>query len=99
MISLTLCPHVERGVFDLDLFDAFLGDKLICTSRQPLFDGARALLERGVAPDTPLAIRHAGKDHDSFAPEPVSELAKWTYVENPRDGLQKVLWRPPEVAA
>lgn len=52
MLTLILRPHIEHGSFHLDRFDAYLGDALIVTSRQPLYDGARKLLERGHDPDT-----------------------------------------------
>jgi hypothetical protein len=94
MMKLTLYPHIERGGFHLDRFDAYLGDKLVVVSRQPLYDSARALLDLGVAPDTLLTVRHVGKDHDSFVPRPIGELAKWTIVDSDRGGLQRREWRP-----
>ena len=52
-------PHLERGGYHLDRFDACLDGELITTSRQPLLDGARALLARGFDPDVMLTIRLA----------------------------------------
>ena len=47
-------PHLQRrshGVLiHLDRFEAWLGDELICVSRQPRLDGARVLLERDIDP-------------------------------------------------
>jgi hypothetical protein len=68
VITLIVRPHRERGGYHLDRFDAYHGDKLLVVSRQPLYDGARALLDLGADPDALLTIRHAGKDYDSFVP-------------------------------
>jgi hypothetical protein len=64
------------------------------TSRQPLLDGARVLLDRGHPPETLLTIRHHGKDHDSFTPLPIGELAKWTYEERDKGGIKLRRWKP-----
>ena len=75
MIALTLRNYTELGVFYTDLFEVSYDDKLVAISRQPLQDGARALLDLGHHPDTPLTARHAGKGHDLFVPRPLGELA------------------------
>jgi hypothetical protein len=36
------------------LFEAWVDGPLLCTSRQPFFDGARLLLARGMSPETIL---------------------------------------------
>jgi hypothetical protein len=87
-------PHLERGGFHLDRFDAFLDGELIVTSRQPLLNGARALLARGFDPDAMLTMRHAGRAYDSFHPKPLREWARWTITERDRRGLQRIGWRP-----
>jgi hypothetical protein len=91
-LTLILRPHIERGGYHTDRFDAYLGDELICVSRQPLYDGARALLDLGYHPDTPLTIRHADKD-PSFEPRSITELAQWTITERDRAGLSRERWR------
>jgi hypothetical protein len=96
--ELTLKPHIERGGYHLDRFDAYLDGELIVTSRQPLYDGARKLLDRGFAPTELLSIHHAGKDYDSFEPAPIGELAKWTIAESDRGGLQRQRWKPFDAA-
>jgi hypothetical protein len=63
-------------------------------SRQPLYDGARALLDLGANPDALLTIRYAGKDHDSFAPRPIGELAQWMIEESDKGGLKRRRWKP-----
>lgn len=59
-------------------FAAYLDGALICTSKQPLLDGARELLRRGYDPATLLTSRHEGKAYDSFVPAPIGDLAKLT---------------------
>jgi hypothetical protein len=78
MFFLLLRPHGLRGKFD-----AYLGDALICTSRQPLLDGARELLRGGHDPASLLTTRHEGKTYDNFVPTPIGELAKWDAVDHP----------------
>jgi hypothetical protein len=87
-------PHLERGGYHLDRFDACLDGELITTSRQPLLDGARALLARGFDPDAMLTIRLASSAADSFRPKPIREWARWTITERDRGGLQRTTWRP-----
>ncbi len=47
-------PVHERGKV-ADWFDAYFAGELVCTSREPLFDGARVLRAR---PDTVLISVH-----------------------------------------
>jgi hypothetical protein len=89
---LTVRPHLERGGYHVDRFDAYLDGELVVTSRQPLLDGARALLDQGHPPQTRLTIRHHGRDHDSFAPRSIGELAKWTIKERDKGGLSRERW-------
>jgi hypothetical protein len=96
-VVLILHPHIEPGGYHLDKFDAYLDDELILTSRSPLYSGARELLKRGLSPDALLTIRHVGKAYDSFKPQPIGELAKWTVVEG-RNGLSRQAWSPFPVA-
>jgi hypothetical protein len=42
------------------MFDARLGDQLLCTSTIPFLDAARALLAEGADPDATLVMLHAG---------------------------------------
>lgn len=82
-VTLALRPR-PRGYFD-----ACLDGILVCTSRQPLFDGARELLRRGHDPADTLTTRHEGKAFDNFVPAPIGELAKLTC-----DGEKFAPWRP-----
>lgn len=56
-IELSLSPTPNRPGY----FSAQLGGRCILkASRQPLYDAARVLLGEGLAPETPIATRHAG---------------------------------------
>lgn len=68
------------------LYRAYLGNDLIVTSKQPFFDGARALLRLGYPPDLLITMRHEGSAHPSFVPMPLSEASGLTVVENARKG-------------
>jgi hypothetical protein len=70
------------------------GELLIAGSRQPLVDGARALLARGFDAGTPLTMRMEGKSYDSFAPRPIGQWAKWTYTEGENTPLRCARWMP-----
>jgi hypothetical protein len=94
MIELTLRPHIERGGYHTERFDAYLGDELICTSRSGWHDPARALLARGYPPETLVRVQHAGREFDpTVVPRPIGELAKWTIKERDRGGLRKERWQ------
>lgn len=70
------------------------GMVIVRSSRQPLVDGARVLIELGFDPATLLAMRHAGKPHDSFKPLPIGQWAKWIYIERDKGGLSRTPWMP-----
>jgi hypothetical protein len=70
------------------------GEVIVTSTRQPLVDGARAMLAQGFDPSTPLTMRHEGKAYDSFQPLPIGKWAGWTYEERDRDGLRCVRWIP-----
>ena len=96
-LTLILRPHVDErsgGRFHLDRFDAYLDGELILISRQPWYDGARALLSRGYPGNTLLSIRHANKDRDSFVPLEVGYLAQWSISEFDHGGLKRIRWQP-----
>jgi len=96
-LTLMLRPRIEeRGGcrFHLDRFEAYLDGELILTSRQPWYDGARALLGRGYASDTLLTIRHSGKDCDSSVPLEIGQLAQWSISESNRGRLKRIRWQP-----
>lgn len=92
VLHLIVRPHLERGGFHIDRFDAYLEDELIVTSRQPLLDGARRLLGRGFDPEAPLTMRMHDRPYDSFRPKPIREWAKWTIKELDRRGLRRQRW-------
>src|SRR5215813_14216903 len=61
-------------------FAAWLGVHLLCTSRQPLLDGARRLLEAGFPPDAMLVMR--GPDGVERLRTTVTVAARLTVREN-----------------
>jgi hypothetical protein len=66
------------------LFDAYLEDTIVARrSAQPLLDGCRALIAAGADPDTPVAMRHAGSDHDALT-STVGAAAQLTVKEGDR---------------
>lgn len=97
-------PTVERLVVTPELaprkageFTASLestGEPIVRGTRQPLVDGARALLARGFDPATPITLRHLGRSYDSFEPLPLRQWAAWTYKEGEKRTLTRALWRP-----
>ena len=70
-LRLTLTPHPGRP----GQFDAYLGDQLVVTSGQPLYDGARALLALGYSATELLTTIHRHQPHDSFRPSFLGVLA------------------------
>ena len=96
-LTLILHLHIEERSgcrFHLERFDAYLDGKLILTSRQPWYDGARELLRRGYPGDTLLTIRHAGKDCDNSVPLEIGYLAQWSISDSDRGGLKRIRWQP-----
>jgi hypothetical protein len=72
------------------VYRAYLGSTLLCTTRQPFFDGARALLRLGYNPDEALNMRHQGSARPSFKPTTIGKAAKLTIVENEAEGPKLV---------
>jgi hypothetical protein len=77
-LTLSLTPHPKRSPNGAMRFDA---GELVCTSHQPLFDGARLLLARGYPAETLLTTRHVGNGYDNVIPAPLGELAELTCDE------------------
>lgn len=93
-LRLTLRPSLTAtGHRKTDLFDAYLGSEKIVTSRQPLFDGARALQTMGYPDCMRLTMRHHDRDYDSFKSMTIGELARGTVHEG-RSGLKLVKYKP-----
>lgn len=80
------------------LYPMDYGDVLLGLNRQPIYDGARALLARELAhPEDIIETRHNGR---LCMYGVVGEIAKWTVVENKHGNptFQLRLWRPfPEI--
>jgi hypothetical protein len=66
-ITLTITPSCDdEGRPRPGRYDAAVGRTLVTSSTTPLLDAARVLAAEGVPPDTRLAMRHAGADHDAL---------------------------------
>jgi hypothetical protein len=77
-------------------FEARHGERIILvSSRQPLLDAARVFLAAGVPPDTRIAMRHAGADHDALS-STIGAAAKLTVRETPTDGPRLTRHEPYE---
>ena len=89
MLQIVLLP------FGPGRYRAVLSGRILCTSRQPFFDGARVLLAEGVEPATVYEARHQGSTTVAMR-STVGEAAKWTVTVSAAGGLQKKLWSPFE---
>ena len=74
-------------------FAAYLGDRLLTTSKQPFLDAARVLLAEGVDPTTWLSMRHFGSETISLKGT-VRAAAKLTVRESSKVGPVLVKWEP-----
>ncbi|SEP42877.1 hypothetical protein SAMN02990966_06123 [Rhodospirillales bacterium URHD0017] len=79
LLRLFITPDAGPGRFVARLESS--DEPIVQGTRQPLVDGARVLLERGLDPTTPVTMRHAGQAFDSFRPLPITAWALWTYKE------------------
>ena len=72
-------PHIERGGYHLDRFGVFLkGEQIIRSTRSPLYDGARALLEHGHDPEQLITIRLAGRAKDGRKARDLTRASRHT---------------------
>jgi hypothetical protein len=85
-LILTPCPYPHRGQYEARREDT--GER-ICRSHQPLCDGSRELIRRGVDPATLIVIRHATSQHDFPPPEPLSYWAGLTHEEGASTPLRR----------
>ena len=89
---IVIALHSKPGRFSAHLEST--GAPVVTDSKQPLVDGARALLAAGFDPATSLTMRQYGSSHDSFAPLPIGRWAGWTYEEGERTTLRATPWMP-----
>jgi hypothetical protein len=68
------------------VYQAYLGDTLLCASRQPFFDGAREMLKLGYPAETPVNMRHGGRAYPSFLPTTLGNAARLAVIESPTLG-------------
>ncbi len=97
VIVLTIRPE-PVGTRDEDQsrigkFIALLNGKIVLRgTRQPLVDGARALVKLGYDADELLTMRTEGAAYDSFVPQPIRDWAQWTYKEGEEMPLRRTRW-------
>ena len=95
MLRLIVTPSLSESGVHYDRFDVFFeGVLLVRATRQPLYDGARALIDQGYSPEMFVTFRHDGASHDSFKPMKLGEAAKWTVEERDKKGLRRTRWKP-----
>jgi hypothetical protein len=92
MLRVILCPAFNHhGARLHGKFVVTLDGRQLCISRQPLLDAARVLLDEGIDPATPIAIRHTGAGFDALT-SAVGAAAKWTVRENETQSPHFVRW-------
>ena len=64
------------------------GGPTLGKSRDPLFAGARMLLEAGYSPEATVVVRNSWLDHDSFEPVTIGRAAKFTTSEPDRGSVR-----------
>jgi hypothetical protein len=82
MLYIDVRPADRRG-----MFTATLAGRVLCTSRQPLLDAARALLEEGASPDDMLVMRR--ENGTISLRSRIGVAAGLTVTENCRDGVPR----------
>ena len=92
MLRVVLHPAFNRyGARLLGKCVVTLDGRQLCISRQPLLDAARVLIDEGIDPATPIAIRHTGAGFDALT-STVGAAAKWTVRENETQSPHFVRW-------
>jgi hypothetical protein len=71
------------------------GEPLCGSTTEPLLDGCRALLERGIPPKAVAVMRHAGSDVDCLRTR-VGYAATRTVMEDGVTGPRLVRWKGPQ---
>jgi hypothetical protein len=79
--------RAERG-----RYSAVLGERVLCTVKEPFFAAARILLAEGVDPETVLTMRHQGSQTRSLTMT-VGKAAKLDVVDDGRGVPRFVSWR------
>ena len=88
MALVVIVSPLGRGQFEARLE----GRVLVGSTTEPLLAAARVLLAEGAPPDTPIAMRHAGSEHDALRAT-VGRAARLT-VEAGKDGCPRFArWR------
>ena len=94
-IILTVAPANDaRGARIAGHFEAKLGNRVIIrATRQPLLDGARALMALGVDATAAVIMRHVGSEADCITTK-IDTAARLTVKDRKRGGLAFEQWSP-----
>jgi hypothetical protein len=92
-IEIEVTPHLE-GRVHRERFEARVGERLLCVSRQPLLDAARLLIREGHDPATRLVMKHAGSTTTAMTTT-VGIAARFTVEDGVRDRPRFRRWHPP----
>lgn len=90
-IEIVIVPASNPGTY----WPVVDGKRMTKATRQPFFDGARALLAIGAAIEAPLISRHQGSQ-TIVMQSTVGEAARWSVSESDGGGLRRQLWSPYE---
>lgn len=70
------------------------GGDVLGQTRDPLFAGARMLLDAGYPPEAMVVVRNSWLDHDSFEPVTIGRAAKFTTEESDRASVRVRRFKP-----
>jgi hypothetical protein len=96
-LSIVVSPRPCRKADAEQQYEARLEGELLCLSRTPFLAAARALLEKGHAPQTEIAMLHAGSDVVALRAR-LGDAARLTVREDEK-GARLAAYRPPGAGA
>lgn len=93
-MTIELTIHRHKLTCKGQVYEARLNGVPVCQSLTPFFTAARALLDAGHSPDTPLAMKHDGATITSLR-STIGQAARLTVTEEDKKGLRIKKHRPP----
>lgn len=84
-VEIVFVPADKPGTY----WPMFDGERLTKATKQPFFDAARALLKRGLLPDTSMVSRHTGSNVIALQ-STVGEAARWSVSEPDRGKAKRI---------
>jgi hypothetical protein len=95
-LAIVVSPRRCRKADAEQQYEARLDGELLCLSRTPFLAAARALLEKGHAPETEIAMTHAGSDVVTLRAR-LGDAARLTVREDKAARFAR--YRPPGAGA